>query len=973
MRAINRAAVAILTAAWFLAACGGGGEEEEQEPPAPVETVAEPWRFWTFSVRDAVGQSFSIVGGEQTGGEVLKTQDFTSLTPAPALPGTAARGEVYSSPSGNTYWVEAVAPNGNVVVPTDRIGGETILLQAQTFRKRAADARLSLLITEAFIEGRDFNGTDPALAHCPWAEGADTTVRCFDRVFGQLLMDVKVAELRESGAHLIRRHFNGGVQLIGWADNWGWSTFSLIRPEAAAAGLRPRPLFRSSQFDLVVFNGQQIAQPGADVRLRQPLRVELDLSAIPVDAEFGVWVEARALADNRRGRESSLKTRLRDPLSTGGTIFEATGLVAGSTQLSGEPVFQAPEQEQCNSGVGTGGGARGTVEFGSASYLIPEFGHPGPVIFITRSGGSSGTVVVNVSTSDGTAVADTHYTPITQRIVFHDGEDEPRAVSLSPIDDSVEGGDRFLSLHVAPEGACAELGSQDTATITIVDDEHQREEEFFAVGGTVTGLEGTGLVIREVVTGITLTPPNGSFTFDYRYSDAETYDVRIITQPTGPSQTCSITRGTGTIAGADARDIVVSCETPQIGTSLDASFGDNGKVITTLPTGRAAVLQPDGKIVVLAGLNLARFNPDGSPDTSFGTGGILSAPFNGVFGEEARDLALQSDGRILVVGYTRANPTIPNYDFAIRRFESNGDVDSSFGNGGLVTLDFFGQIDRAHRIAVLPDGRFVVGGHAGTLSGSGDLRHSFAVARYNADGSPDLSFVDRVGHTTAVGGFGLPTAMAIAPDGKIVMGGRHGADGAATTDLALARWGIDGEIDSAEDSDPNVWFGVDESGSGIDDLFGDDDDVADLLITADGRIMGALRSNDEGKYNFTLVELHEHWGHQDGRPPGFFASSVPIGTEDDLGTALVQQPDGKFVLAGQASGDFGIVRFNADRTVDQGFGDDGVLTVDFFGGGDGANDVLLQPDGKIVAIGIVRNGSSNVLGLVRIAPGGPGR
>jgi hypothetical protein len=67
------------------------------------------------------------------------------------------------------------------------------------------------------------------------------------------------------------------------------------------------------------------------------------------------------------------------------------------------------------------------------------------------------------------------------------------------------------------------------------------------------------------------------------------------------------------------------------------------------------------------------------------------------------------------------------------------------------------------------------------------------------------------------------------------------------------------------------------------------------------------------------------------------------------------------------------VRFNADRTIDQGFGDDGVLTVDFFGGGDGANDVLLQPDGKIVAIGIVRNGSSNVLGLVRIAPGGPGR
>jgi uncharacterized delta-60 repeat protein len=969
MRGKNETAVAILAAAWLLAACGGGGEEEqEQEPPAPVETVAEPWRFWTFSGRDAMGQSFSILGGEQTGGEVLKTQDFTSLTPAPALPGTAARGEVYSSPSGNTYWVEAVAPIGNVVEPTDRIGGETILLQAQTFRKRAADARLSLLITEAFIEGRDFNSTEPELAHCPWAEGADTTERCFDRVFGQVLMDVKVAELRPSGAHLIRRHFNGGVQLTGWADNWGWSTFSLIRPSEAAAGQRPRPLFRSSQFDLVVFNGQAIAQPGADVRLRQPLRVQLDLSAIPVDAEFGVWVEARALADNRRGRESSLKTRLRDPLSTSGTIFEATGLEAGSTQLSGEPVFQAPEEEQCNSAVGTGAGSRGTVEFGAASYLIPEFGHPGPVVFVMRTGGTSGTVIANVSTSDGTAIAGTHYTPISQRIVFHDGDDEPLAIPVSTLDDSVEGGDRILSLHVAPEGACAETGTQDTAAITIVDDEHRREEEFFAVGGTVTGLEGTGLVIREVVTGITLTPANGSFTFDYRYSDADTYDVRIITQPSAPSQTCSITRGEGTIAGADARDILVSCETPQTGTFLDASFGDNGKVVTPLPTGRAVVLQPDGKIVVLAGLNLGRFNPNGSFDTSFGTGGSVATPFNGVFGEEARDLALQSDGRILVVGYTRANPTILNYDFAIRRFEANGAVDTSFGNGGLVTLDFFGQVDNAHRIALLPDGRIVVGGHAGILSGTGNLRHSFAVARFNPDGSPDTTFVDQVGHTTAVGGVSLPTAMAIAPDGKIVIGGRNGPDGAAETDLALARWAADGGLDTDEDSDPLIWLGVDKSGFGIDDLLGSDDDVADLLITADGRIMGALRSNDEGRYNFTLVELHETWGHQDGRPPGFFHTSVPIGSGDDLGTALVQQPDGKFVLAGQASGDFGIVRFNSDRSVDRDFGEDGVVTVDFFAGGDGANDVLLQPDGKIVAVGIVRNGSRNVLGLVRIVP-----
>ncbi|MCI0432100.1 MAG: hypothetical protein L0271_00430 [Gemmatimonadetes bacterium] len=963
-----------LVAALLLSGCFGGDEKEEEEeppPPPPVEQIAAPWRFWGFYEHSVLGNVVQVNADQQQGGELLKTQDFSSPVATPASPTTAARGEVYSSTNGNTYWVEAVAPNAPLSVPTNRIGGETLLIQTQVFRKNADDATLVLKITEAFLEGRDFNGTEPRISLCPWAKGGPLeSQRCFDRVFGELTMKVQLVEMSNGIPNVLRQHFGSTVWLGGWADNWQWDAFRIADDEEAEAGLMPLPLFRRTHFEEVIFNSPTIAHPGADIRLRAPLPVVLDLTAIPRNAEFAVHVEARARAVNRRAGESSIGGRLRDPLSTSGTVFETTGLVPGNTQLTAPPTFQPPVPPPCTApGAGS---APGTVEFSAASYLVPEFGYAAPVVFLTRTGGNAGAQIVTVTTSDGTAVAGTHYTPVSRRIVFHDGDDVPRAIPLSIVDDTVEGGDRTIAVHVAGDGACAQIGSQDTSMVTIVDDEQVEEEEFFSVGGTVTGLQGSGLVIREVITSNDLTPGNGAFEFPYNFSDADAYEVRIITQPSNPIQTCSVERGTGTVAGADVTDVLVSCAPPQAGTSLDLTFGDNGRVITTLPSGDAVVLQPDGKLVVLAGLNLARFNTDGSFDASFGTGGRVAVSFNGVFGEEAQDLVLQPDGRILVAGYTRTLQTTTNYDMAIRRFESNGTVDASFGTGGLITIDFSGWGDRADRIALQPDGKIVVGGSAGFVNG-GSAGSSFAVVRLYGDGSLDSTFAGD-GSTTALGGTSLSTAMALTPDGKIVLGGRNGSDGAAITDLGLVRWGADGRLDSDVDSDPTVWFGVDASGTGVDDLLGGDDVVNDLIIDASGQIRGALVSSIPGDdHTFMLAAFGENFGDSTGRPAAFLFTSVDIGEGDDVGSALVQQPDGKFVLAGRvangrASGDFGIVRFNADASVDTDFGDDGVVRVDFFGGMDGAYDVLVQPDGKIVAVGAVRNGSSNVLGLVRIVP-----
>jgi uncharacterized delta-60 repeat protein len=101
---------------------------------------------------------------------------------------------------------------------------------------------------------------------------------------------------------------------------------------------------------------------------------------------------------------------------------------------------------------------------------------------------------------------------------------------------------------------------------------------------------------------------------------------------------------------------------------------------------------------------------------------------------------------------------------------------------------------------------------------------------------------------------------------------------------------------------------------------------------------------------------------------------VPLGPGNDLVTVLARQADGKLVLVGSATNtaignnDFGIVRFDANGTVDTGFGSNGILKIDFFGASDEAKDIVVQSDGKLLVVGVLRNGSNWNLGLVRILP-----
>jgi uncharacterized delta-60 repeat protein len=264
--------------------------------------------------------------------------------------------------------------------------------------------------------------------------------------------------------------------------------------------------------------------------------------------------------------------------------------------------------------------------------------------------------------------------------------------------------------------------------------------------------------------------------------------------------------------------------------TLDSTFGTGGKVITAIGTSDeyayALAIQPDGKLVVVGETNTGgnwnfaavRYNANGTLDGTFGTGGKVTTPV-GTRDDAAYALAIQSDGKIVVVGETDAGS---NYDFALVRYNTNGTLDATFGTGGKVTTAVGSRDDTASAVAVLPDGKIVV---AGDTAASGD--NHFALARYTPSGTLDSSFGTGGKVTTIFGTLSFVYAMVVQADQKLVVGGETLIAG--TTDFALARYNPNGTLDSS--------FGT--SGTQATAIGAGDDAASALAIQGDGKIVAA--------------------------------------------------------------------------------------------------------------------------------------
>jgi uncharacterized delta-60 repeat protein len=294
-------------------------------------------------------------------------------------------------------------------------------------------------------------------------------------------------------------------------------------------------------------------------------------------------------------------------------------------------------------------------------------------------------------------------------------------------------------------------------------------------------------------------------------------------------------------------------------------------------------------------------------------------------------------------------------DFVMARFLSDGTLDAGFGTGGMVTTDIQPDVqEESLAVAIAPDGDIVVAGYSG-------FDATLAVARHLPDGSLDPSFAAAGIVAGSVPGRGY--GVAVQPDGSVVVaGGRDVDDGSSDfTDLLVARFRPDGTLDDAF-ADGGVY---------VADLDDAPNVLQDVAILPDGRIMAAGSPNTSGDAGLRtdLVRLLP-----DGSPdPSFGDGGMASLTGDRVGEGMAVQPDGRIVLAGHAQvGDgtvFEVRRLEADGGPDTSFGDGGAATTDLRDRTEEALDVALDADGRIVAVG--RAGDINTdFALARYLPDG---
>ncbi|RKT06111.1 putative repeat protein (TIGR01451 family)/uncharacterized delta-60 repeat protein [Streptomyces sp. 3211.6] len=364
------------------------------------------------------------------------------------------------------------------------------------------------------------------------------------------------------------------------------------------------------------------------------------------------------------------------------------------------------------------------------------------------------------------------------------------------------------------------------------------------------------------------------------------------------------------------------------------------------PSGGRRARRRNAVAVAAAGLALVLTLPatalgaPGDLDPAFDGDGKVVTDFGGGGYDESRGMVIQADGKIVTVG-----TTVPAAggasDFALARYNPDGSLDPTFNgdgdNDGKIQTDLRGGDDVADAVAVQPDGKLVVAGY----SADPDVTGSFTVARFNPDGSLDTSF-DGDGFTfTDFGTTGPQEAFGIAiqPGGAIVAAGESG------TDVALARYNpADGSLDTTFDGDGKVTTG----------FAGGSASAYDVTLQSDNKIVIAGRSGYNYPSNDSDFALARY--NPDGSLDTAFDGDgrVTTGfTGPDVASGVKVQPDGKIVTAGRAAFDFALARYNPDGSLDTAFDGDGKVTTDFGANTlDGAADLALQPDGKIVAAGI---------------------
>jgi uncharacterized delta-60 repeat protein len=330
-------------------------------------------------------------------------------------------------------------------------------------------------------------------------------------------------------------------------------------------------------------------------------------------------------------------------------------------------------------------------------------------------------------------------------------------------------------------------------------------------------------------------------------------------------------------------------------------------------------------------------------DPSFGTGGQVKTRI--AAGTSARDVAIQDDGSIVVVGTITSETELHTPLLAVLRYTPSGELDPSFGGTGYVTTgyDFGGLEGGAHGVAlaIQPDGKVLVVGNSDQIThGAG----AFFVLRYDSDGTPDATFGTggkfELRYLGASGG-----DIALTDDGKMLVSYAYGeayTGSTITIDSRVTRLDSDGRLDPTFGNDgetilPIVWF----LGSG-----------PELAVRRDGKIV--VTASNLLHYQPTIREPVVARLLPDGTIDSSFGIdgfSRPLSDRgvDAMPTDIVAQDDDRIVIAGTLGGQFALLGVTADGGLDASFGDAGVFTDASLGVPRG---LVRLADGRLVAAGV---------------------
>jgi len=338
----------------------------------------------------------------------------------------------------------------------------------------------------------------------------------------------------------------------------------------------------------------------------------------------------------------------------------------------------------------------------------------------------------------------------------------------------------------------------------------------------------------------------------------------------------------------------------------------------------------------------------GGLDNTFGNDGIVTTAI-GENSDLCQDIAVQNDGKILLVGSTNNGV---HMDLALVRYKTDGTLDNSFSDDGITTINLGGDV-RGTCVVEMPDGKILAGGSQGDQS-----NRDFIMFKFNSDGSLDMTFGTNGRVVTDFGSSNdIASNILLTPEGKILMTGT--VFGSVNKGFSAARYHSDGILDISFDGDGKVSFEI-----------GSEDFCASSVLQPDGKIILFGETFLSENVDFAAIRCNE-----DGTLDSNFGVNgkvvTDLGTDNDVGFSLALQEDNKILATGQT--DVGlqrklaVVRYLEDGSLDNTFGVGGIASL-FLGELIYGNSVSIQKDGKVLVAGTTISPSSGdeEISLVRL-------